>query len=84
MTKAEQSRRLAWRFKILQQACEHTRNVARTCRHFGISRQAYYRWKRRRAAKKFEVYMRSQGRTVMFDGSGKQIDEDHDDKKRWN
>jgi len=47
-------------------------------------RNNYYRWKRRRAAKKFEVYMRSQGRTVKFDGSGKQIDEDHDDKKRWN
>ena len=24
-----------------------SRNVAQTCRHFGISRQAYYRWKRR-------------------------------------
>ena len=47
-------------------------------------RNGYYRWKRRRAANKFEVYMRSQGRTVKFDGSGKQIDEDHDDKKRWN
>lgn len=47
-------------------------------------RNGYYRWKRRQAAKKFEVYMRSQGRTVKFDGSGKQIDEDHDDKKRWN
>jgi transposase-like protein len=23
------------------------RNIARTCRHFGISRQAFYRWKRR-------------------------------------
>jgi membrane associated rhomboid family serine protease len=47
-------------------------------------RNGYYRWKRRRAAKKFEVYMRSQGRTVKFDGSGKQLDEDSDDKKRWN
>ncbi|MGA9667922.1 MAG: rhomboid family intramembrane serine protease [Terracidiphilus sp.] len=47
-------------------------------------RNRYYRWKRRRAARKFEVYMRSQGRTVRFDGKGKQIDEDHDDKKRWN
>jgi len=47
-------------------------------------RNRYYRWKRRRAAKKFEVYMRSQGRTVRFDGSGKQIDEDSNDKKRWN
>jgi transposase-like protein len=47
MTKAERARRLAWRFKVKQQACERSRNVARTCRHFGISRQAFYRWKLR-------------------------------------
>ncbi len=47
-------------------------------------RNRYYRWKRRRAARKFEVYMRSQGRTVKFDGQGRPIDEDADDKKRWN
>ena len=47
MTKAEQARRMAWRFKVVQEACERSRNVARTCRHFGISRQAFYRWKRR-------------------------------------
>jgi membrane associated rhomboid family serine protease len=47
-------------------------------------RNRFYRWKRRRAARKFEVYMRSQGRTIRFDGNGKQIDEDPDDKKRWN
>ena len=47
-------------------------------------RNRYYRWKRRRAARKFEVYMRSQGRTVKFDGNGRQIDEDQDDKTRWN
>ena len=47
-------------------------------------RNSYYRWKRKQAAKKFEVYMKSQGRTVRFDGSGRQIDEDQDDKKRWN
>jgi membrane associated rhomboid family serine protease len=47
-------------------------------------RNHYYRWKRRRAARKFEVYMRSQGRTVHLDGRGKQIDDDPDDKKRWN
>ena len=47
-------------------------------------RNRYYRWKRRRAARKFEVYMRSQGRTVRFDGNGRQIDEDPNDKKRWN
>jgi membrane associated rhomboid family serine protease len=47
-------------------------------------RNRYYRWKRRRAAKKFEVYMKSQGRTVRFDGQGRQLDDDPDDKKRWN
>jgi membrane associated rhomboid family serine protease len=47
-------------------------------------RNGYYRWKRRRAARKFEVYMRRQGRTVRFDGQGRKIDEDADDKKRWN
>lgn len=52
-------------------------------RWYGL-RNSYYRWKRRRAARKFEVYMRSQGRTVRFDGQGRQIDEDHDDRTRWN
>ena len=47
-------------------------------------RNRYYRWKRRRAARKFEVYMKSQGRTVRFDGQGRQIDDDPSDKKRWN
>jgi hypothetical protein len=47
-------------------------------------RNRYYRWKRRRAARKFEVYMRAQGKTVRFDGQGRQIDDDADDKKRWN
>jgi membrane associated rhomboid family serine protease len=47
-------------------------------------RNRFYRWKRRRAARKFEVYMRSQGRSVHFDGKGNLIDEDSDDKKRWN
>ncbi|MGD0347879.1 MAG: rhomboid family intramembrane serine protease [Terracidiphilus sp.] len=47
-------------------------------------RNRYYRWKRRRAARKFEVYMRRQGRTVKFDGQGHRLDDDSDDKKRWN
>ena len=47
-------------------------------------RNRYYKWKRRKAARKFEVYMRSQGRTVRFDSQGRRIDEDVDDKKRWN
>jgi membrane associated rhomboid family serine protease len=58
-------------------------SFALTERWFGM-RNAYYRWKRRRAARKFEVYMRKQGRTVRFDGNGRMIDEDEDDKKRWN
>ena len=48
------------------------------------ARNRYYRWKRRRAARKFEVYMRSQGRTVRFDGNGHPIEDDPNDKKRWN
>ncbi len=58
--------------------------------HFAFSeswyglRNRYYRWKRRRAARKFEVYMRAQGRTVRFDGNGQKIDKDQDDKSRWN
>jgi membrane associated rhomboid family serine protease len=50
-------------------------------------RNQYYRWKRRRAASKFQVYMKKQGRTVRFDGQGRLIDDDdvkHDDRKRWN
>jgi membrane associated rhomboid family serine protease len=51
-------------------------------RWYGL-RNGYYRWKRRRAARKFEVYMRSQGRTVHFDGNGRKMDDDND-KKHWN
>ena len=57
---------------------------------FGLSEQwyglrnRYYRWKRRRAARKFEVYMRSQGRNVRLDSKGRQIDDDPNDKSRWN
>jgi membrane associated rhomboid family serine protease len=50
---------------------------------YGV-RNRYYRWKRRRAGRKFEVYMRSQGRTVHLDSRGRQIDDDPDDKKHWN
>ena len=47
-------------------------------------RNEYYRWKRRRAARKFEVYMRKQNREVHFDKNGKYIDPDRDpNDKRW-
>lgn len=59
-------------------------NFAFSEKLYGV-RNRYYRWKRRRAARKFEVYMRSHGRTVKFDGQGRVIhDDDADDKKRWN
>ena len=37
--------------------------------YYGI-RNSYYRWKRRRAARKFEVYMRNQDRSQYFDEHG--------------
>ena len=51
MTKTEQTRLRTWRLKVLQRAAASSRNVARTCRHFGISRKAFYKWKKR-----FETY----------------------------
>ena len=55
-------------------------------RFFGM-RNSYYRWKRRRAARKFEVYMRKQNREVHFDKEGRYVDPDElrrDPKdKRW-
>lgn len=44
-------------------------------RYFGL-RNEYFRWKRRRAARKFEVYMGKQGRKVHFDKDGRYIDPD--------
>ena len=53
---------------------------------FGM-RNAWYRAKRRRAARKFEVYMGKQGRKVKFDDEGRYIDPDEERKdpndKRW-
>jgi membrane associated rhomboid family serine protease len=52
-------------------------------RYYGL-RNEYYRWKRRRAAKKFQVYMRKQNRDVHFDKDGKYVDPDKDPKdRRW-
>lgn len=49
-------------------------------------RNRYYRWKRRRAAKKFQVYMKKQNRDVRFDQEGRYIDPDKDpnDRSKWN
>ena len=48
-------------------------------RYFGL-RNSYYRWKRRRAARKFEVYMRKHDREVTFDEHGNYIPPDEPDK----
>jgi membrane associated rhomboid family serine protease len=47
-------------------------------------RNEFYRAKRRRAARKFEVYMGKQGRKVHFDKEGRYVDPDKDPTdKRW-
>ncbi|MCU1313174.1 MAG: rhomboid family intrarane serine protease [Acidobacteriaceae bacterium] len=43
-------------------------------------RNGYYRWKRARAARKFQVYMGKQGREVHFDKEGRYVDPD--DRRR--
>ena len=60
----------------------YLRFVPRRGLSFGVTeglfgaRNDYYRWKRRRAARKFEVYMRKQNREVHFDKEGRYIDPD--------
>jgi hypothetical protein len=50
-------------------------------KYFGI-RNDYYRWKRRQAAKKFEVYMRTKhDRDVHFDEHGNYIPPDEEGRK---
>jgi membrane associated rhomboid family serine protease len=53
-----------------------------TERYFSV-RNSYYRWKRRRAARKFEVYMRKQDRPLSgtFDEHGNYIPPEDIDKK---
>jgi membrane associated rhomboid family serine protease len=55
-----------------------------TERYYAL-RNEYYRSKRRRAAKKFEVYMKKQNRDVHFDNNGRYVEPDEKDAndKRW-
>lgn len=49
-------------------------------------RNAYYRWKRRRTARKFQVYMQKHDRNLQFDDQGRYIDPDKDkdpNDRRW-
>src|SRR4029450_5646418 len=46
MTNSEQRRLTHWRLRLLHAASD-AGNVAWTCRHFGISRKTFYKWRRR-------------------------------------
>jgi transposase InsO family protein len=47
MTKTERLRVTLLRHRMLQRAAAAPRTVAQTCRHFGISRKTFYKWKQR-------------------------------------
>jgi membrane associated rhomboid family serine protease len=49
-------------------------------RYYGL-RNSYYRWKRRRAARKFEVYMRQHDRDVHFDEHGNYVPPEENPRK---
>jgi membrane associated rhomboid family serine protease len=58
-------------------------NLKLSEQYYGM-RNGFYRWKRRRAARKFEVYMRKHDRTVTFDEHGNYIPPDDLDPKKKN
>jgi transposase InsO family protein len=47
VTERERDRNAARRLAIIRHAEEVTGNVSKTCRYYGITRQAYYKWLRR-------------------------------------
>ena len=47
MTEREHLRTVAHRLAVLRHAEEVTKNVSLTCRYYGITRTAFYRWQRR-------------------------------------
>ena len=47
MTEQAQSRLVRHRLAVLRHAEEVAGNVAATCRYYGISRQCFYKWRRR-------------------------------------
>lgn len=56
-------------------------NYAVSERYFGL-RNSYYRWKRRRAARKFEVYMKQEhDREIKFDELGNYVPPEEKEKK---
>jgi len=55
-------------------------NIGLSERYYGL-RNSFYRWKRRRAAKKFEVYMREHDKEVHFDEHGNYIPPNDNERK---
>jgi len=55
MTERERERRARHRLAIIRHAQEVTNNVAKTCRYYGITRTAYYKWLHRYEAGGFEA-----------------------------
>jgi transposase-like protein len=47
MDDRDQQRKVRHRLAVLRHAEEITGNVSATCRYYGISRQCFYKWKRR-------------------------------------
>jgi transposase len=47
MTKADIQRQVNWRIGIIRHASDVSHNVAKTCRHYGVSRKTFYKWAKR-------------------------------------
>jgi transposase-like protein len=47
MVNHDRIRNQKWRLGFLRHFEEVTHNVSKTCRYFGISRNAFYKWQRR-------------------------------------
>ena len=47
MAKYDPLRNQKWRLKVLRQYEEVTHNVSKTCRYFGISLCAFYKWQKK-------------------------------------
>ena len=47
MDDREQQRKVRHRLAVLRHAEEVSGNIAATCRYYGISRQVFYKWRRR-------------------------------------
>jgi len=70
---------LLFGFLYLKMLPRRSLSSATSEKYFGL-RNSYYRWKRRRAARKFEVYMRERNQKVSFDEHGNYTPPEEDKK----